>query len=197
MQILKKYLKQARERVPRKEYQILEKSLYHLGESYEKWKQRLRKGCKGENIVYKALTDEGYDIWPFPRVEEGRISLERKIEKAREPRYPDAHAVCLGEELAFGRHFLFDPKFKTRLVHLGIVNKIDYVGYWKQHQLKGYLDVPFYIFFYVKETNEIWFHRLRDPKAEPNLEKTIAIQRNGKETYRIPRKELTLWKRLS
>ena len=63
------------------------------------WNRRIVKGEKGENAIYGALIKEGYEIISFPVEDEGEISLQRKKEKLKESRFPDALAIYHGFSL--------------------------------------------------------------------------------------------------
>jgi hypothetical protein len=160
-----------------------------------KWDQRIVKGEKGENVVYDALIEKGYEITRFPIKKEGNVSIERKKEKLKEPRFPDALARYHGDgEPCFESCFFLDAKYKAKSEYLGIVNVHDYNGYVKF--LRNFtVQVPFKIFFYVKDAEQIWVHDLRKPHDAPDLDSTIETMR-GKDVYRISRSELKLWKRV-
>jgi hypothetical protein len=147
------------------------------------WNRRLVKGEKGENIIFDALMKEGYEITSFPMIKEGEVSFQRKKEKLKESRFPDALARYHGD---------LDPKFKSKKEYLGVVNVNDYNGYVKF--LRNFtVQVPFKIFFYLNDLKEIWVHDLRKPYSDPSLELTITTLR-GKPVYQIFRSELKLWK---
>jgi len=165
-----------------------------LGIQSKIWKKKKGKGDKCESIVYKALTNIGYQINAFEMLDEGDISVQRKIEKLKESRFPDAFTRYIGEdEPLFEPCFFLDAKFKTLEKHLGVVNKNDYDGYVKF--LRNFTVLtPFKIMFCLDNVEEIWIHNLRNPDDDPNLNSTLCILRRS-EVYRIPLSELTLWER--
>lgn len=158
------------------------------------WEVKQVKASKGEKRVYDALIDVGYIIKENRMREEGEISKERKEEKLKQSRFPDATAICRSESCIFGDYFFLDAKYKGSSEYLGIVNVNDYDGYFTFLRY-GSVQVPFKIFFYLNDVGEIWFHNLRDPHAEPSLEPTKEIMgRPPKPVYRVFRSELELWK---
>ena len=187
-------LAKASERYSKREFGILKNLLYSMRESAKQWNRKLVKCEKGENLIYDALIDVGYNIATFPYEEEGIISLERKIQKSKEPRFPDAFAMYVGEgDPSFESWFFLDPKFKSSSQYLGVVNVNDYDGYWKFLRY-GKIQAPFKIFFYINDMKGIYVHNLRNPKRKPTLESTIEILR-GKPIYKIYRSEIKFWKR--
>ena len=198
VELFTKCLKQMKERVSQTRYKLLEKYLFELDKAYEDrtyvhWKKRLRKGDIGECIVYMLLERIGYTILPFPIKDEGSISFERRKEKAKKPKYPDAHAVSLKGEPIFGYHFLVDPKYRTKMKDLGVINQSTYLDYWNIHQLEGTLEIPFYLFYTIKETSQVWYCQVRDPYQKPSLEDTLS-KKYRSPTYQIPINELTIWR---
>ena len=169
------------------------------------WNRKQEKASKGENAIIEALRRVNYEVMKYIITpEEEKISIERKKEKLKEHRFPDCCAFYHGfGKPVFDPCFFFDSKFKSKKSYLGIVNVVDYDGYFaflRHGEVKiVFRDFkskhPFKIFFSLKDVNEIWIHNLRDPKSEPNLESTIEFFGSTK-VYRIPLAELELWKRV-
>lgn len=170
--------------------------IYRMATSFAKaWNRKLVKCEKGESAVYDTLIKEGYEITRFPMKEEKQISIQRKKEKLKESRFPDALARYHGDaEPPFESCFFLDVKYKTKSEHLGVVNTHDYDGYVAFLRNFTVL-VPFKIFFYLDDIKAIWVHSLRNPHDAPSLKLTIENMR-GKEVYRIFRSELELWRRV-
>lgn len=158
------------------------------------WNRRQVKAEKGENVICDALEEIGYSIKRYPmRAEGDEITIKRKEEKLKLPRFPDASAMYTRDDKPpFGNYFFFDSKFKSKSESLGLVNKLDYDGYFKFIRYGSVL-VDVKIFFYIHETKQIWVHNLRDPTQEPSLDTTIEIMQYGREVYRIFDSELTRW----
>lgn len=160
------------------------------------WDVKQVKAKKAENKIINALIEDGYMVKENHMKEEGEISVTRKRKKLKEPRFPDATAICASESCSFGDYFFLDAKYKGSSAYLGIVNVNDYDGYFAFLRY-GHIQVPFKIFFYLHDVKQIWFHNLRDPCAKPNLESTIEIMGHPpKPAYRIPHSELEFWKRV-
>lgn len=139
-----------------------------------RWTKNLKKGEEGENVVYDVLKEDGYRVIRLNVKEEGeRITRARKIAKRLEAEnltIPDSIITKFDEEndIAY-ETFFCDPKFKSKREYLGMVNVSNYHGYWAlAKRLEG---IPVKVFFYIKETNEIWTHTIRDPDEEPHFPK--------------------------
>ena len=190
--MLKKILKQMRERVSREKYERLERIIQGIDKHVTNWGRKIAIAEYGENKVYDALMNEGYRIIEFRMKKEGIVSVERKQEKLKEPRFPDALAFSLKHKCPFEEVFFLDPKTKKNESSLGLVNVNDYNGYWRYVRY-GTVIATFKIFFYIYATKKIYVHNLRDPEQEPSLEETIS-PKYGKATYRIYDEELEFWK---
>ena len=161
-----------------------------------KWVEDLRKGDYGENAVYKVLSDKEYIIVPFPRFAEltqKKLTFEEKTEISRESiKFPDALALKVDESDNLIEAFFLDPKYKSRLAKNGVVNERDYDGYWIF--IKN-VEIDLKLFFYIRETNEIYVHVVRNPKQKPSLETTRYREADGNSCYKVYSNELSLyWK---
>lgn len=169
------------------------------------WNRKQEKASKGENAIIDALRRVNYEVMKYTITpEEKEISIQRKKEKLKENRFPDCCAFYHGfGKPVFDPCFFFDSKFKSKKSYLGIVNIVDYRGYYAflrhgevQILFRDFLSKhPFKIFFYLKDVHQIWIHNLRDPESEPNLESTREFF-GTTPIYRIPLSELELWKRV-
>lgn len=158
------------------------------------WGHKQAKATKGEDIICDELEKIGYSVMRYPILDEGHISIARKKQKLKESRFPDGSAMYHGDGKApFGDYFFFDAKYKTKSESLGLVNKVDYDGYFKFIR-SGTVQVSVKIFFYIKETKQLWIHNLRNPQKEPNLDTTIETMQYGTKVYRMFDSELSLWK---
>jgi len=160
------------------------------------WVEDLRKGDFGEKIVYKVLKDESYIIVPFPRflkLTQKKLTFEEKAEISREIiKFPDALALKADESDNIIEAFFLDSKYKSYLASNGVVNERDYDGYWLF--IKN-VEVDLKLFFYIRETTELYVHIVRNPKQKPSLQDTRYREADGNWTYKVYSNELSLrWK---
>ena len=184
---LKSILAKAKKSSSKEDFESLKAILAMVSKRALSWGRRLAKGREGESIIAKTLSEDGYHSIYFQHIDEGEISIARKKEKIRERRHPDYLAFHARRLDAF----YYDAKYKTKREHLGVLNVVDYDGYW---DLIRNLEMPCKIFFYVKEDEAIWVHDVRDP-LDNDLRGTIEYM-GSTPVYRIPRSELTFYKRL-
>ncbi|MDH5782924.1 MAG: hypothetical protein OEZ35_04580 [Candidatus Bathyarchaeota archaeon] len=157
------------------------------------WKRDFKVGNRSASKIYETLDEDGYTIlviteWGDIGEESKIYTAQQKIYKAQEQKFkPDAIAMAPKLEDVF----FLDCKGKTSQAWLGWVNERDYQKYWKAISK---LDMKMRIYFYIEESNEIWYHGLRDPYKEPHFQ---TIPQPDAEVYVIPHGELMLYKKLS
>jgi hypothetical protein len=151
------------------------------------WVKDKKLGDKCEEIVYNELQNDGYTVKIIPDVDLGTgLSKEQRIQLAQEEKFkPDAF-ITINNKTTF-----IDVKGKTKETSLGMVNVRDYHKYWRGITE---LNAKMRIYFYIAETQEIWFHDLRDPQLKPHFP---TRDFSDGQVYVIPKTELTFYKKLA